>query len=213
MQPTPVSLPGKSHGQRILVGYSSWVCGKESDTTEHGHTPTLHTHLTTVSLTLLEHKCSLEYLLKFRCWHPGDSLSSPSDLVIVIQEVSRTTLGETLPSSSLPFVSHLSTTVWNLIDHPLITNSVLFPFNCFIPYNQPLQIGQTHSPKYFIQQCSKVGRILTDGFLTMQNPSSKAGGKSLPQEELTWVPKWRGRAMPLGDSSARMQLDQARQSI
>ena len=29
-QPTPVSLPGKSHGQRSLVGYSLWIC-KESD--------------------------------------------------------------------------------------------------------------------------------------------------------------------------------------
>ena len=35
MQPTPVFLPGKSHGQRSLVGYSPWCC-KESDTTEHG---------------------------------------------------------------------------------------------------------------------------------------------------------------------------------
>ena len=25
-QPTPVFLPGKSHGQRSLVGYSPWVC-------------------------------------------------------------------------------------------------------------------------------------------------------------------------------------------
>ena len=25
-QPTPVSLPGKSHEQRILVGYSPWGC-------------------------------------------------------------------------------------------------------------------------------------------------------------------------------------------
>ena len=25
-QPTPVFLPGKSHGQRSLVGYSSWGC-------------------------------------------------------------------------------------------------------------------------------------------------------------------------------------------
>ena len=25
-QPTPVSLPGKSHGQRSLAGYSSWDC-------------------------------------------------------------------------------------------------------------------------------------------------------------------------------------------
>ena len=31
--PTPVFLPGKSHGQRSLVGYSPWVC-KELDTTE-----------------------------------------------------------------------------------------------------------------------------------------------------------------------------------
>ena len=32
-QPTPVILPGESHGQRGLVGYSPWSC-KESDTTE-----------------------------------------------------------------------------------------------------------------------------------------------------------------------------------
>ena len=33
MQPIPVFLPGKSHGQRSLAGYSPWGC-KESDTTE-----------------------------------------------------------------------------------------------------------------------------------------------------------------------------------
>ena len=32
-QPTPVFLPGKSHGQRSLLGYSLW-CPKESDTTD-----------------------------------------------------------------------------------------------------------------------------------------------------------------------------------
>ena len=32
-QPTPVSLPGKSHGQRSLVSCSPWRC-KESGTTE-----------------------------------------------------------------------------------------------------------------------------------------------------------------------------------
>ena len=31
-QPTPVFLPGESHGQRILVGYSPWG-HKELDTT------------------------------------------------------------------------------------------------------------------------------------------------------------------------------------
>ena len=32
-QPTPLFLPGKSHGQRSLVGYSPWG-HKESDMTE-----------------------------------------------------------------------------------------------------------------------------------------------------------------------------------
>ena len=35
-QPTPVPLPGKSHGQRSLVGYSPWG-RKESDMTERLH--------------------------------------------------------------------------------------------------------------------------------------------------------------------------------
>ena len=33
-QPPPVFLPGRSHGQRSLVGYSPWG-HKESGTTEH----------------------------------------------------------------------------------------------------------------------------------------------------------------------------------
>ena len=36
-QATLVFLPGKSHGQRSLVGYSPWGC-KESDRTEHTST-------------------------------------------------------------------------------------------------------------------------------------------------------------------------------
>ena len=35
-QPTPVLLPGKSHGWRSVVGYSPWGC-KESDSTERLH--------------------------------------------------------------------------------------------------------------------------------------------------------------------------------
>ena len=40
-QSTPVLLPGKSHGQRSLVGYSLWG-HKESDMTEQLHTFTAH---------------------------------------------------------------------------------------------------------------------------------------------------------------------------
>ena len=36
-QPTPVFLPGESHGQRSLAGYSPWGC-TESDTTERAST-------------------------------------------------------------------------------------------------------------------------------------------------------------------------------
>ena len=49
-QPTPVLLPGESHGGRSLIGYSPWGC-KESDTTEwlHTHTHT-HTHTQVVQM-------------------------------------------------------------------------------------------------------------------------------------------------------------------
>ena len=40
-QPIPVFLPGESHGQRSLVGYSPRGC-KESDTTEQLHFTSLH---------------------------------------------------------------------------------------------------------------------------------------------------------------------------
>ena len=40
--PTPVLLPGKSHGWRSLVGYSPWGC-KESDTTKRLHFHTSQT--------------------------------------------------------------------------------------------------------------------------------------------------------------------------
>ena len=57
-QPTPVLLPGKSHGQRSLAGYHPWG-HKESDTTEqmsmHTHT---HTHMPSHSAKGLAHgKC------------------------------------------------------------------------------------------------------------------------------------------------------------
>ena len=43
-QPTPVFLPGESHGQRSLTGYSPWG-QKESATTERLSTHTLKHHL------------------------------------------------------------------------------------------------------------------------------------------------------------------------
>ena len=54
-QPTLVFLPGESHGQRTLAGYSPWG-HKESDTTErltHTHTAPIVFHFS----LLIEVKC------------------------------------------------------------------------------------------------------------------------------------------------------------
>ena len=54
-QPTPVFLPGESHGQRSLVSYSPWG-HKESDTTEQ----LTHTH---PLFTVVENCITI-----IRCW-------------------------------------------------------------------------------------------------------------------------------------------------
>ena len=42
-QPTPAFLPGESHGQRSLAGYSSWVCKSRTQFSNS----TTSTHITT----------------------------------------------------------------------------------------------------------------------------------------------------------------------
>ena len=49
-KPTPLLLPGKSHGRRSLVGYSPWVT--ESDTTEWLHFYALEKEMATHSTVL-----------------------------------------------------------------------------------------------------------------------------------------------------------------
>ena len=72
---TPIFLPGKSHGQRSLVGYSLWG-RKELDTTEHTHA---HVLLASEKLSFpkwfrLEFLCLhfrwLGHCSDCRWWHP-----------------------------------------------------------------------------------------------------------------------------------------------
>ena len=49
--PTPVFLPGESHGRRSLVGRSPWGC-RESDTTERFHFHALEKAMATHSSVL-----------------------------------------------------------------------------------------------------------------------------------------------------------------
>ena len=57
MQPTPVFLPGKFHGQRSLVGYSPWG-RKESDVTER-------LHFTMVIKYIFSNKSAIKEMPKF----------------------------------------------------------------------------------------------------------------------------------------------------
>ena len=54
-QPSPVLLPGKSHGQRSLVGYSPWD-PEESDTTER-----LHFHFHALQKAMATHSSVLAW--------------------------------------------------------------------------------------------------------------------------------------------------------
>ena len=64
-QPTPVFLPGKSHGQRSLVDYSPWD-RKESDMTERLH----YTLYYTKGVVLGREKCFKPSLWRPRPPHP-----------------------------------------------------------------------------------------------------------------------------------------------
>ena len=59
MATTPVPLPGKSHGQRSLVGYSPWG-RNDSDTTEK-----LHFQKVRVPVTVLYNRpCTFDYSIQ-----------------------------------------------------------------------------------------------------------------------------------------------------
>ena len=65
-QPTPIFLPGQSHGQRSSTGYSPWD-HKESDTSEHVHVCT-HTHTHTHTHTNTANKLISVFSLVINRW-------------------------------------------------------------------------------------------------------------------------------------------------
>ena len=70
-QPTPVSLPGKSHGQRSLVGYGPWGRRVGHDWA-HTHTdwnPYSHTLGLKESHYSVIHWLLLSYISKSQCYH------------------------------------------------------------------------------------------------------------------------------------------------
>ena len=75
-QPTPVFLPGKSHGQRSMVGYSPWDCRVEHDVaTEHTHTHTLVRLYTSIYSNFF----FLPWNIFPSCLHPYHYFPPPTD--------------------------------------------------------------------------------------------------------------------------------------
>ena len=74
--PTPVLLPGKSHGQRSLVGYNPWGC-EASDTTERLHS---HFSLSGIGEEVATHSSVLAWRIP-GTGEPGGLLSMGSHRV------------------------------------------------------------------------------------------------------------------------------------
>ena len=96
-QPTPVLLPGESHGQRSLVGYSPWG-SKESDTTEQ-----LHFHFLSLSHKGfgIVNKAEIDVFLELSCF-----FDDPDDV------------GNLIPGSSAFCKTSLN--VWKFTIHVLL---------------------------------------------------------------------------------------------
>ena len=81
-QPTPVFLPGESHGQRNLVGYSPWGC-KESDTTEHLSTSSVENSL---SQAHTRHGLQSDPVLESSVWMIKKEISAQWNAIICLSE-------------------------------------------------------------------------------------------------------------------------------
>ena len=82
-QPTPVFLPGKSHGERSLAGHSAWG-RKESDPTEHTHHRAHAKSLSRVQLSATPwtaaHQAPLSMAFSRQEYWSGLLFPSPEDL-------------------------------------------------------------------------------------------------------------------------------------
>ena len=91
-QPTPVLLPGKSHGQRSLVGYTPWG-HKESDMTER----LTHTHTHTHNIPLRYH-LHTTFCTNLKWWAFANIFTWIIHIPIKIQNISNALKNSPLPS-------------------------------------------------------------------------------------------------------------------
>ena len=135
-QPTPVLLPGKSHGRRGLIGYSPWDC-EESDTTEQ-----LHFHFSLSCIGEVNGN-PLQWALAWRIpgtAEPGGLLSMESHRVrhnwrnLAAAAIFHKTLAQQLSSWSIHSSAHLdnyfmSSLFSNLQDHFSLADGLVSYFS------------------------------------------------------------------------------------
>ena len=136
--PTPVHLPGKSHGRRSLVGCSPW--GRwESDTTEPDFTFTFHFHA--LEKDMATHSSVLAWRIP-GTGEPGGLLSMGSHRV-----------GHDWSDLAAAAVT------LNAVNHPLLKVLPWSPWLCsFLPFLLPLcpllvQLLGTSFPKLSFRSC------------------------------------------------------------
>ena len=114
-QPTPIFLPGKSHRQKSLVGYSPWG-RKESDTTER-----LHLALKCCSSQL----CIKFFLLRL----PLHNLSSLSVFILSLIFPSK----YDQPANCFPAQNIISFLMYFLTENIYFTSYYILKCYCIIP--------------------------------------------------------------------------------
>ena len=119
-QPTPVLLPGKSHGRRSLISYSPWG-HKESATTERLHfyfSLYLSTHLAIICYQFISIDLSIYLLSVYPPFHPSSLYLSS----VFLSSVPSLILLSVCPSVLDLFISYLSSylPINHLFIHPLI---------------------------------------------------------------------------------------------
>ena len=172
-QPTPVFLPGESHGQRSLAGYSPWG-HKESDTAEQVSVRT-HTHTTSLQSPLAPLPASkalgslpislfkTESLLVHSLTQPQGPRYTGREQSLKIR--GKVTLKLSLPCQSL---SHQETfqrpSLWSWV------NTGNLPKNCF-----RLSLWRTIVPHYKRRELDRVTVDFSDSACLILQPQQALG--------------------------------------
>ena len=145
-QPTPVLLPGKAHGKKSPVGYSSWGC-KESDTTER-----------------LTSSWNNPFQLWHRYQHSTQWQNSDYCIDCPYNRFGSTSDSDVISPPSLPIPHHPSHMTASLllrhIKHSLISGlCACFSWNTFLPF---VHMACYLTSLWFVSKCLSINESFSE---------------------------------------------------